>query len=127
MSQKPAHGAFTTIIGKISNNATWNESVYILINSSPSTGYANDLWTMAFREDECSLSPQVELTSASTTLTYTEVSTASSLSVLRISAGPETISGLDGDFICDLASESTSGFVTHWSHGRITFFNQPIR
>jgi hypothetical protein len=127
MSQAPANGALSTIIGKISNGATWDESISILVNSSPSTGYSNDSWTFTFRESEDDTAATVSLTSSSSTLVYTEVTTATTASTLRINAAPANLAALVGDYVCDLASESTAGVVTHWGHGRVTFLNQPIR
>ena len=123
----PQHGAQVTIEGCVSANADWNEVIVITVSTgstfAPATGFSNDEWHITFRSQrDCN--PALTLSSTDGTLTYTEASTQS---LLTIAATVGTLSNLDGNYVIDLASKSTAGVISHWGHGdSFTVYNDPV-
>lgn len=117
-------GALFDISGTVSNNATWDQSIYFYQGGAgiDLTGLSFEL---QFRQDQIATSAQVTLSTAAGDMTITNVAGGIS-NVLRINVPYTRISGLVGDYVTDLVSKDASDVLVHWGHGVMLFRQAPV-
>lgn len=114
--------ASSIISGTVDNGSTWSEDIDLTQNGEPLTSVSDHVWTMEFYS-EPGASADLTLTTADGTLTITE----STATTLGIRVGPSALSGMLGDYWCDLKSVDSSPTVdgeSHtylWGRGIVTF------
>jgi hypothetical protein len=102
-AQNPAENI---VSGTIDNSATWYEDIELTQNGSPLTGVSDHVWTLDLYT-EPGASAALSLTTADSTLTITESTTT----LLGIRCKPSRLSGLLGDYFCDVKSTDSSPTV----------------
>lgn len=117
-------GALFDVSGTVANNATWAEDIYFIENGSGMslTGLS---FKMTFRYSGDDDSAALTLSTGGGGLSIVNDG-ASVSSILRITAPPSTLSGMEGDYICDLASQDQSDVVTLYAHGLVSFRRNPV-
>lgn len=117
-------GALFDVSGTVANNATWAEDIYFIENGSGMslTGLS---FKMTFRCSGDDDSAVLTLSTGGGGLSIVN-DDASVASILRITASPSTLSGMEGDYICDLASQDQSDVVTLYAHGLVSFRSNPV-
>jgi hypothetical protein len=117
-------GAKGLISGTVSNGATWRENLEITEDGTFITDAPTFEWRMTFRQD--SDSPVLTLSTTDGTLTVTNSASATTVAIV---VAYTSLSDLEGDYICDLASLDTSTTpddLVHWAHGVVSFRDEPI-
>lgn len=103
----------------VSADASWVEDIEITQNGVPYPNIDDHVWQI-----EIYRSPQ---SSTELVLSTSGVGLAIANSILSIRVTPSRLSGLCGDYLCDIVSTDQSPTidgsprVTLWSHGPITF------
>ena len=119
-------GARALLSGTVSNGATWYEDISM---TEDGTAIANTPegweWRMMFREASQGYDAAPALT-LSTTDSTLAISQGTDSTVLQIRVDATSLSAMEGDYICDLASQDTNDRIIHWGHGLITFRHEPI-
>lgn len=118
------HGALFNMSGTVSNNATWDELIYFYEN-----GAGMDISGLSFqlqvRDNSLDVASVLILSTVGSQLVITN-DAGGNPTVLRINVPYSTISGLQGDYIVDLAAKDANSKVTHYGHGVVTFRQDPI-
>ena len=124
-NQSGASGAFIEISGEVANNATWQEIIYFMQAGSPMvlTGLS---FKMTFRSDGSDSAADYTLSTTAGTLTIQNDATSGIANNLYINAPASALTGLYGDYVCDLASQDSGGVVTLWAHGTVSFRQNPV-
>lgn len=118
-----ATGARGVVAGTVSNGATWQETIYLSVNGAAITGADTSTWQFNFRKDPESSSADLQLSTTGGTLTVTQGTDSTAIAIV---ASPSALATIEGDYIADLASKDTSGVITHWLHGIVTFIKEPV-
>ncbi len=117
-------GARNIVSGFVSNGATWYEDVAMSEDGSQIASADTFDWRMTFRDCEELDSLDLTLSTDDSTLAIVQ---AGSSTTLQIRVPYTSLSAMEGDFVCDLASKDpATGRVVHWAHGVVTFVNEPI-
>ncbi len=111
------------VTGSISNAVDWVETITIVDrNGDQVTGVGSDTWTLQLRDDKDDTAADLTLISP-TNLTISVGATTT----LAINADSDTVSALNpGDYIIDIASETSGGMKTHRASGRVSVVNSPV-
>lgn len=109
----------------VSTGATWSEDIYIREGAAQSdlTGLS---FQLQFRSEPDATGADLTLSTADGTLSIEDDPDTGVACIVRVTAPAATIGGLAGPFVADLVSKDTSGVLTHWAHGVITFTPSPI-
>lgn len=116
-------GAKGIISGTVSNGATWRETLEIAENGTFITGAPTFVWRMIFSKDG---TPELTLSTADGTLTVTNGSDSTSIAIV---VAYTSLSALEGDYDCNIASLDTStnpDDLVHWANGVVTFRDEPL-
>lgn len=116
-------GARYLVNGTIGSGADWHEDVVLIDPSTGSVITSADSWTwhLTLREDKEDTSAILTLTTADSTLA---ISQGASSTTLQIRGTADSLSALEGDYVCDIASNDGSR-VIHWGHGLVTINPDP--
>lgn len=122
-------GARGIISGSISNGVTWYEDIEITEDGTVIASANTWVWYLTLRE-EYDTAPILTLSTTAGTLI---ISQGSSSTTLQIRVPRASLSDLEGDYICDIASVDSSsttydsaGRSQHWAHGIINVRNEPV-
>lgn len=118
-------GALFEISGSVANNATWQESIYFTEAGSPLDISGLD-FKMTFRCNGNSTSADYTLSTDDGTLSIVTDADSGVDRILYINVSAGSLSGLLGDYVCDLASQDVADVVTLWAHGVVTFSPNPV-
>lgn len=120
-----ASGALFEINGEVANNATWQEVIYFMEAGSPMV--LTDLdFKMTFRCSAKDSSADYTLSTDAGTLAVEADPDSGIENNLSINVPAGSLSGLCGDYVCDLASQDVAGVVTPWAHGVVSFRPNPV-
>lgn len=120
-----ASGALFEINGEVANNATWQEVIYFMEAGSPMV--LTDLdFKMTFRCSAKDSSADYTLSTDAGTLAVKADPDSGIKNNLSINVPAGSLSGLCGDYVCDLASQDVAGVVTAWGHGIVSFRPNPV-
>ncbi len=118
-------GALFEVSGAVANNATWQETIYFMQSGSPMvlTGLS---FKITFRCDGERTNADYTLSTDDGTLSIVADADSGIANNLYINVAAGSLSGLRGDYVCDLASQDVSDVVTLWGHGNVTFSPNPV-
>lgn len=110
--------ARNTVTGVVDSNATWSEDIEITQNGEPYPDIDDHAWEMTFYRLGCG--SDLTLSTANGALSIAD-------SLLSIRVAPSRMSGMCGDYSCDLKSIDSSPTVDGapneilWARGVVTF------
>ena len=120
-----ASGALFEINGEVANNATWQDVIYFMEAGSPMV--LTDLdFKMTLRCSGTDSSADYTLSTDDGTLAVEADPDSGIENNLSINVAAGALSGLCGDYVCDLASQDINGVVTPWAHGIVSFRPNPV-
>lgn len=120
-----ASGALFEISGVVPNQATWQENIYFSEAGVP-LDISGLAFKMTFRSDPQDTSADYTLSTTAGTLSIETDADSGVDQILYVNVSAGTLSSLQGDYVCDLASEDSSNVVTLWGHGIVTFTPNPV-
>lgn len=120
-----AGGAYFEISGEVANNSTWQEVIYFM-EAGIGMVLTGLSFKMTFRCNGNSDSADYTLSTDDGTLTVQIDADSGVANNLYINVAAGSLTGLNGDYICDLASRHANGTVTPWAHGVVSFRPNPV-
>lgn len=120
-----ASGAYFEMVIEQPNNSTWDEVYYFMEGGAPMvlTGLS---FKMTFRASDADTSACYTLSTGDGTLTVAADPISGIENNLNVNVAKGSLSGLCGDYVCDLASEDANGKVDAWAHGVASFRPLPV-
>lgn len=118
-------GAESIVSGTIPIYATWTEDIYFFDSAGAAMNISGLGFYFQFRKDGTNTGADITLSTVTGELSI--VADGGSVnSILRINANDGVFSAWAGDMIADLLAVDGSDNVTLYSHGVISFTNNPV-
>lgn len=114
-------GAKGSVSGTVSNGATWVESFELSQNDLQITGADTSTWKFVFKHCDGGNVCLTLTSGAEITVTQNGTST-----LFAIACPNGNMANMVGDYIADFAQKDTSGNITHWLSGTVTFISENL-